>query len=144
MSRLKNLYGYGIAILVFYRLMFNVREISQITFSQFIRYDMHKIFDEDRQIIIEQVILLLALYMAFFHVYSKVLSVNIENFKKMMRYKCTSILDLEIKTFSFFFKIFFKDAVIFLFVLIIEYMFKTKDINLYNYYHGIVDIAKLP
>ncbi|AME09217.1 MULTISPECIES: hypothetical protein [Gemella] len=80
MSRLKNLYGYSIAIPVFYGLMFNVREISQITFSKFIRYDMHKIFDEDRQIIIEQVILLLALYMAFFYVYSKVLSVNIENF----------------------------------------------------------------
>ena len=113
-------------------------------FSEFIRGNLHNIYGEDRDLLVYHVILLICLYVAFYTVSIRMISLEIDNFRNIVCFKSKGIFQLYKRTICFFSKIFFFDSCAMLIVISIGYMFIEKDYIFTNYTSGLIDLIKLP
>ncbi|MGX7111699.1 hypothetical protein [Gemella cuniculi] len=142
--KIKNIYGYFIGIAVYLRLMFKIKELPRENFNDFIRYNLHKIYEEDKWLDVEKIILLICMYVAFYVVYTKLLSLHINDFKKMIRYKSKRVFELKRKTIIFFLKFLISNTVVMISAVVSIYIFITKNYEFSDYIFGIADLLKLP
>lgn len=132
-----------IAILFFKLLIVNDKIIEKIDFTNFVRNDLHRIYEpETKTLLIMQVIALICLYVICYYGFFKDFSLGIERFKNLIKFNSKGIIDFYIKGILFFGKILFIDTIS-LISLPILYMFFSKDYNYDGYVGGILDLLKL-
>lgn len=114
------------------------------SFNNFIIDYLQVIYDEDKRLLIDKVLVLFGLYLIFFYVFSSVFSVNVESFKKIIKFNSTNILSFYKNSLLFFGKIFFKNSIAFLMLITFTYVIFSRDYNYQNYLLGFLELAKLP
>ena len=133
----ENIYGYIFALVIYLRLILEKKNALKSNFSEFIRGNLHNIYGEDRDLLVYHVILLICLYVAFYTVSIRMISLEIDNFRNIVCFKSKSIFQLYKRTICFFSKKLIFDSCAMMIVISIGYMFT-------NYTSGLIDLIKLP
>ena len=133
----ENIYGYIFALVIYLRLILEKKNALKSNFSEFIRGNLHNIYGEDRDLLVYHVILLICLYVAFYTVSIRMISLEIDNFRNIVCFKSKGIFQLYKRTICFFSKKFFFDSCAMMIVISIGYIFT-------NYTSGLIDLIKLP
>ena len=136
----ENIYGYIFALVIYLRLILEKKNALKSNFSEFIRGNLHNIYGEDRDLLVYHVILLICLYVAFYTVSIRMISLEIDNFRNIVCFKSKGIFQLYKRTICFFSKKFFFDSCAMMIVISIGYMFIEND----YYTSGLIDLIKLP
>ena len=133
----ENIYGYIFALVIYLRLILEKKNPLKSNFSEFIRGNLHNIYGEDRDLLVYHVILLICLYVAFYTVSIRMISLEIDNFRNIVCFKSKGIFQLFKITICFFSKKFIIDSCAMMIVISIGYMF-------IDYMSGLIDLIKLP
>ena len=139
-----NIYGYIIALVIYLRLILEKKNALKSNFSEFIRGNLHNIYGEDRDLLVYHVILLICLYITFYTVSIRMISVEIDNFRSTICFKSKGIFQLYKRTICFFSKKMIFDSCAMMIVISIGYMFIKNDYIFMNYISGLIDLIKLP
>ena len=140
----ENIYGYIFALVIYLRLILEKKNPLKSNFSEFIRGNLHNIYGEDRDLLVYHVILLICLYVAFYTVSIRMISLEIDNFRNIVCFKSKGIFQLFKRTICFFSKKFIIDSCAMMIVISIGYMFIENDYIFMNYMSGLIDLIKLP
>lgn len=140
----ENIYGYIFALAIYLRLILEKKNALKSNFSEFIRGNLHNIYGEDRDLLVYHVILLIYLYVAFYTVSIRMISLEIDNFRNIVCFKSKGIFQLYKRTICFFSKKFIFDSCAMMIVISIGYMFIENDYIFTNYTSGLIDLIKLP
>ena len=140
----ENIYGYIFALVIYLRLILEKKNALKSNFSEFIRGNLHNIYGEDRDLLVYHVILLICLYVAFYTVSIRMISLEIDNFRNIVCFKSKGIFQLFKITICFFSKKFIIDSCAMMIVISIGYMFIENDYIFMNYMSGLIDLIKLP
>ena len=140
----ENIYGYIFALVIYLRLILEKKNPLKSNFSEFIRGNLHNIYGEDRDLLVYHVILLICLYVAFYTVSIRMISLEIDNFRNIVCFKSKGIFQLFKITICFFSKKFIIDSCAMMIVISIGYMFIENDYIFMNYMSGLIDLIKLP
>ena len=140
----ENIYGYIFALVIYLRLILEKKNALKTNFSEFIRGNLHNIYGEDRDLLVYHVILLICLYVAFYTVSIRMISVEIDNFRSIICFKSKGIFQLYKRTICFFSKKLIFDSCAMMIVISIGYMFIENDYIFMNYTSGLIDLIKLP
>ena len=140
----ENIYGYIFALVIYLRLILEKKNALKSNFSEFIRGNLHNIYGEDRDLLVYHVILLICLYVAFYTVSIRMISLEIDNFRNIVCFKSKGIFQLYKRTICFFSKKFIFDSCAMMIVISIGYMFIENDYIFTNYTSGLIDLIKLP
>ena len=140
----ENIYGYIFALVIYLRLILEKKNALKSNFSEFIRGNLHNIYGEDRDLLVYHVILLICLYVAFYTVSIRMISLEIDNFRNIVCFKSKGIFQLYKRTIYFFSKKFVFDSCAMMIVISIGYMFIENDYIFMNYMSGLIDLIKLP
>jgi len=123
----ENIYGYIFALAIYLRLILEKKNALKSNFSEFIRGNLHNIYGEDRDLLVYHVILLICLYVAFYTVSIRMISLEIDNFRNIVCFKSKGIFQLYKRTIYFFSKKFVFDSCAMMIVISIGYMFIEND-----------------
>lgn len=140
----ENIYGYIFALVIYLRLILEKKNALKSNFSEFIRGNLHNIYGEDRDLLVYHVILLICLYVAFYTVSIRMISLEIDNFRNIVCFKSKGIFQLYKRTICFFSKKLIFDSCAMMIVISIGYMFIENDYIFTNYTSGLIDLIKLP
>ena len=140
----ENIYGYIFALVIYLRLILEKKNALKSNFSEFIRGNLHNIYGEDRDLLVYHVILLICLYVAFYTVSIRMISLEIDSFRNIVCFKSKGIFQLFKRTICFFSKKFIIDSCAMMIVISIGYMFIENDYIFMNYMSGLIDLIKLP
>ena len=139
----ENIYGYIFALVIYLRLILEKKNALKSNFSEFIRGNLHNIYGEDRDLLVYHVILLICLYVAFYTVSIRMISLEIDNFRNIVCFKSKGIFQLYKRTICFFSKKLIFDSCAMMIVISIGYMFIENDYIFMNYMSGLIDLIKL-
>ena len=124
------------------------REINENpTFDYFIKKVLHSIYIDlgnKKELIIHQVIFLMCLYIVFFYIFIKLLSMNIENFKEIIKYNSSGLINFFKKTLLFFANILLISTLQCMTIFVASFSILYRDYNYNNYIIGILAVLKLP
>ena len=123
----ENIYGYIFALAIYLRLILEKKNALKSNFSEFIRGNLHNIYGEDRDLLVYHVILLICLYVAFYTVSIRMISLEIDNFRNIVCFKSKGIFQLYKRTICFFSKKLLFDSCSMMIVISIGYMFIKDD-----------------